>query len=90
MKNKIQILDKPNSHVETQVYNKEEKRISKIMALDGKYLVEFFKMGSGGQYVREMPTYNSETYACAFMAAKKYALTGETTQSQSFLVEVQS
>ncbi len=76
MSNAIQIISKPNAHTETQVYNKAAQRIAEIMDLNGEYLVEYFKMGNAGQYVREMLTYRTETYACAFLAAKAYAVGG--------------
>ncbi len=77
MSNTIQIIENPNQHIMTQVYNKQEKRISEIMEFDGKYVCEYFIFGSGGTYHKQMRTFWTQTYACAFLAAKAFAENGE-------------
>lgn len=76
----IQIIDKPNQHVMTMVYNKTDSRIAEIMDLEHGYHVIFFKKGTGGDYWPQMRTYTNKTYACAFMAAKAFAESGEVSQ----------
>ncbi len=77
MSNQIQVVSKPNSHIEVQYYNKDAGLISEVMDDgNGIYLVEFFKLGSRGEYHKIMKSERTN-YGSACVIARRYVETGE-------------
>lgn len=76
MTNQVQVIDKPNKSVEVQFYNKAMGLISEVMDHGhGVYLVEFFKLGSRGEYHKLMKSERTN-YGSACVIARRYVETG--------------
>jgi len=69
----IEVIDKPNQHVETQYYNKSKQLIAEIAASGfSEYRIDFFKMGSGGEYVKLMKSERVTNLGSAAVIARRY------------------
>jgi hypothetical protein len=76
--NQVEVTERPNSHVEAQYYNKALGLIAEIVDGGfGEYLVEFFKLGRSGEYVKVMKSDRVSNLGSAAVVARRYATSGD-------------
>jgi len=61
------------SGIDSQFYNKPDGLIAEVLNYDNEYVVEYFKLGSGGQYHKQLKTTRTTNLASACVYARSWA-----------------